>query len=422
MKRLAKLLFLLFQKFFPKTMESIYFSIKGAGTTLQKSEETTLHVQKKSTNIQNLNYYKRVFEKNRNPSTNLNKIDIAFIVPKPIEGSGGHRNFYRAIKYLYEFGHDMTVYYTQTTESTDDVKSQVSNWFYDMKDIPYICYDGKLGYHDIAVATWWETAYMLNENINKVKFGFYFVQDFEPAFNPISSTYILAENSYKLGLSHICSGKWCKDFLSEKYQAEAEFFQFPVDVETYNTNKPRTKINKNIIFFAKPEMLRRCYEIGIMALKELNRLNPDVEIILFGSNHVDKSQINFPVTVFGLVPTINDLADLYRNADLGLVFSTTNPSLVPYEMLSCGCPVADLNLEKSVSKYGDSNDNVFLCSPEPIKLAKELCSILDDSDTLSFKANKGMKWVHDVFPAEVEMARRIEAMIKKKINNGCIEL
>lgn len=43
-------------------------------------------------------------------STNKLGLKISFIIPQPFEGSGGHRNIFRTIKYLSRFGHDMTVY------------------------------------------------------------------------------------------------------------------------------------------------------------------------------------------------------------------------------------------------------------------------------------------------------------------------
>jgi len=34
-------------------------------------------------------------------------------------------------------------------------------------------------------------------------------------------------------------------------------------------------------------MPRRCYELGVAMLAELHRLAPEVEIIFYGSKHVD---------------------------------------------------------------------------------------------------------------------------------------
>lgn len=95
----------------------------------------------------------------------------------------------------------------------------------------------------------------------------------------------------------------------------------------------------------------------------------------FGSSQLDKNQLNFPCTIKGLLPSLKELANLYRNADFGLVFSTTNPSLVPYEMMSCGCPVGDLRLEDALTKYGNSEENIFLLDPLPENMASELVTI-----------------------------------------------
>lgn len=53
---------------------------------------------------------------------------------------------------------------------------------------------------------------MVKKNLVKIKFPFYMVQDYEAAFYPMSASALLAENTYKMGFSHICSGRWCKEF------------------------------------------------------------------------------------------------------------------------------------------------------------------------------------------------------------------
>ena len=292
-----------------------------------------------------------------------------------------------------------------------------SEWFYPLSDnVRFISYDGEIGYHDVCIACWWELAYELKKNLEKVRFPFYLVQDFEAAFYPTSSNYLMAENSYKFGFSHICSGRWCKEFLVSKYRAEAEYFSFPVDHDTYNMNHERTKANKNIIFFAKPELPRRCYEIGIRALAIVKEQRPDIELILFGSNEVN--WIPCEVTMKGVLPTIKDLANLYRNADLGVVFSTTNPSLVPYEMMLCGCPVVDVDMEQALMKYGNNPDNVFLFDTQPEIMAKQILDIIDNKDLLHKKAMAGKQWVIDTFPTEEEMGRIVEGYILNKVRYG----
>lgn len=349
---------------------------------------------------------------------NLNHLNIAFIIPEPIKGGGGHRNIFRAVRYLHEFGHKITVYLFRTSASAEESKNNVSEWFYPMRDIAFVSYEGELGYHDAGIATWWETAYVLKEQEHHFRSLFYFVQDFEPYFYPVSSSYYLAENTYKLGLSHICSGPWVNTMLKEKYSVESEYFQFPLDRAIYHAGYQRDKKNKNIIFFAKPEMPRRCFEIGMEGLTIFKRRHPEIEIILFGSNELTGEMVPFEATILNYIPTLWDMAQLYVNADLGIVFSTTNPSLVPYEMMSCGCPVVDLDLEFALAKYGNDTDHVFLLDPLPDKFAAGLEEIFANEALLWKKSMSGYNWVRKEFPTEEEMARLVETYIRNKFKYG----
>jgi glycosyltransferase involved in cell wall biosynthesis len=351
----------------------------------------------------------------RERNVDLNHINIAWIIPEPFAGSGGHRNIFRAVKNLSKFGHKLTMYFTGNAD-IDTMKSIVNNHYCDLSHVKSIKYNNSLGYHDVCFATHWSTVYPMMQHKQKIKYPFYFVQDYEPMFAPMGTEYILAENTYRMGLTNLTSGPWPAKILKSKYGAEAEFFRFPVDRKIYNTNIKRTKTNKNIIFFAKPEMPRRCYDLGIMALKLVKEKRPDIEIILFGSEEIAAQSVPFEHTNLGLITNINDLSKLYRNADLGIVFSTTNPSLVPYEMMACGLAVADLRLEDSVVNY-DSEENVYLLNPVPEMMSQEIVGIMNSGEERQRKALNGYNYAGS-FPDEEGMARRIEELIKRKISGN----
>lgn len=415
---MAKRVYHRLRQYAPRLMDglrTVWKGIEGPRGNLENMVDFVREVKENHTVIQMSESYSAVMSKKGSREIDLRHLDIAFLVPEPIYGSGGHRNIYRAVSQLRSFGHSLTVYYIQTQRPAQKVKEQVSKWFYDMSDIPFLCYEGELGFHDVAIATWWETVYLIEENREKVRYPFYFTQDFEAYFYPMSTEYILAENTYRMNYPCICSGPWMSTLIREKYQGDAEHFQFPVDRSIYNTTLARTKENLNVVFFAKPDMPRRCYTLGIQALKEFHMHRPDVEIILFGSQQVEAKDLPFPATVKKLLPTLMDLADLYRNADLGIAFSTTNPSLVPYEMLSCGCPVVDLDLEFAESKYGNCRENVFLLSPMPKQMGKQMAELFANPKRLKDFAEHGKVWVTNEFPSEEQMARRVEELILKKI-------
>ncbi len=136
--------------------------------------------------------------------------------------------------------------------------------------------------------------------------------------------------------------------LDREYSQDVHEFYFPIDMAIYRPG-PRTMPERRVIFFARPELDRRCYELGIAMLAQFKRRNPDVEVVLYGSAKIPSESIPFAHVNLGLLPSLQALADLYRNADLGIVFSTTNPSLVPYEMMACGLAVADIGRDAAAS-------------------------------------------------------------------------
>lgn len=398
-----------------------------------KSQETTVEIVKrlkefkvdpnKIITINDVdidNAYFEIRKKDFSCSPDTKHLDIAFVVPNPIKGGGGHRNIFRAVRYLSDFGHKITVYIFHPSCDADCMKKQVSEWFYPMKCVTFVCNENELGYHDAGIATSWETVYVFRNQEDHFRNIFYFVQDFEPYFSALSSGYYLAENTYKLGYAHICSGPWIDKILRERYQAESRYFQFPLDTTIYNTRHKRNKKNSNIVFFAKPEMPRRCFELGVEALRIFKENNPETEIIMFGSTVLSKDLVPFEATILNYVSTLRELAEIYTNADLGIVFSPTNPSLVPYEMMSCGCPVIDLDVDLAIVKYGNDRNNVFLLEPFPEKFASALEEILENKEVLKLHRESALKWVTEEFPTELEMAQIVEDCIIKKISTGSI--
>ena len=62
---------------------------------------------------------------------------------------------------------------------------------------------------------------------------------------------------------------------------------------------------------------------------------------------------------------------------MGLVFSTTNPSLVPFEMMACGLPTVGLDTAGNAATYG-APACCRLCPPDPAAIATAIASLLTD--------------------------------------------
>lgn len=327
--------------------------------------------------------------------------------------SGGLRNIFRAAHFLEQFGHDVGLYFFNTPFSLPQIREILRDHYYPFYGPVMRCDGTTYRQADVLFATHWSTVENTLKGRASVSELMYFVQDFEPAFAPMSADYILAENTYRENLYCICSGPWCVQILRDNFGATADYFDFPLDRSVYY---PRTRLNEktNIAFFAKPEMPRRCYPVGITMLRRLCELMPELEVNFFGSTEVDAGILDFPVRLHGLVPGIEGLAQLYSDADLGIVFSTTNPSLVPYEMMACGLPVVDLRRPGNELNYGGRFDVALLADPRPEEMALQVRDLLLNSEEREGRARRGLELVRRM-PSEEEMVRSIERLIASRL-------
>jgi glycosyltransferase involved in cell wall biosynthesis len=337
---------------------------------------------------------------------------IDWIVPGLIIGSGGHRNILRAAHFLERFGHDVGLTFTNTEHSPEALRELLHRHFYPFEG-EVRRYDHVFRYSDVLFATHWTTVEPALRARGLTNEVMYFVQDFEPMFAPMGTEYILAENTYRQGLYCITSGPWCEVLLKREFGVEADHFEFPIDRDVYFPRQ-RTRHRPNVLYFAKPEMPRRCYELGVMMLREFHRMAPEVEIIMYGSRDVDLGSLGFPATLQGVLPTINDLAQAYANADVGIAFSTTNPSLVPYEMMACGTPVLDLGRPGNEVNYGGRFDAALLADPEPVRMARALRDLLRNPVECAARSKAGIELVSRM-PTEEQMARRVEELILRRL-------
>ena len=264
---------------------------------------------------------------------------------------------------------------------------------------------------DALVATHWSTAYVVDKNRSKAARCFYFIQDYEPYFYPMGYEYLAAENTYRLGFTPITSGPWPARILWKKHRLKAGYFRFPVRTHIYYPRKARRK--KQLIFFARPEthVSRRCFPLGIEALRIFKARNPKFEVVLFGSNKIDPVRIGFSHKNLGVL-TDQGLAKLYSSSIAGISFSTTNPSLVPFEMMACKCPVVDLDYGDNVVNYG-SKRNVTLAEPTPEGVAEAIEKLVESEKLRKKKAENAYKFVKS-FPNEEETVRRIEELILRE--------
>ncbi len=351
------------------------------------------------------------------------KLRISWIIPRPIKGSGGHRNFYRIISYLGAQGHEVRVYIDYKKSFSPDPCTSGNQAYNFIKD-NFIDLHASVIYGtdnikkcDVLFATHYESAYIVKQNEKKAKEIMYFIQDYESYFTAMGDEFIRAYQSYKLGLYPITSGPWPLCFLRKDFGVNYGYsFYFPLDTSIYNISKGQKKDKNSIVFFAKPHMPRRCYKLGLDALKIVKEKMPDVTIHFFGENASSYDDVPFEFVNHGLVPTITELGDLYRKCEVGIAFSTTNPSLVPYEMISCGVAVVDLDFNDNEVNYG-GRENITLAEPFAEKVAEKIIFLLNNKKDRERVVKRGLKYCK-IFPSEKKMCEGIEREIIKVYEKG----
>ncbi len=344
----------------------------------QKNDKHLVDTKANYDEILNADY---INEKPAYRATDKKSYSVAWVMPPPGKGSGGHLNIYRFIDFLEKSGNSCHIYvYTNTAKGGDleKLKTMMGDSYPKIKaQMEWITSSIQIKKHDAIFATSWETAYPVF-NAQKYSKKFYFVQDFEPYFYPRGSFYYLAENTYRFNFFGITAGKWLSNKLTADYGMRCDFYDFGYDNKTYylkNTNK-----RKEIFFYARPITERRGLEMGILALDLFHKKHPDYVINLVGWD-MSPYEIPFPYVNKGIME-VSKLNDLYNNCVLALVLSYTNMSLLPLELLGSGTiPVVNNdpnNYEVSNNSYINYVEN------NPISLADAMSKIVSNKGQVEY--------------------------------------
>lgn len=311
---------------------------------------------------------------------------ISWLVPPFFAASGGHETTFRFVSFLQDRGFENNVYVLLPDHKThfDPYEHLTGNFAQILsEDVHFktIVLSDLLAHPDEVIedsrylfATRFETAYAASL-ITNVYERFYFVQDRESMFFPTSYLSVCAENSYKLGLHGVCASPWLQS-IARDFGMESEFFHLGYSPEVYGpAESPREP--KSIAFYARERSGRRAVELGLAALEIAQRMDPDLQVYLYGTNS-DFSEYDLNYTNLGIVSQ-SELSDLYKRVSVGLSFSLTNYSLVPTEMMATGLPVVELDTECTRSVF-THNENILLSKSEPNAIADAIITLVTDPE------------------------------------------
>lgn len=312
-------------------------------------------------------------------------ITVNWVTTPAGPGSGGHMTTYRMIRYLDRLGYTNRVYFYDLHRADRKYYEDVAREHYGFTNQIADVRDGISDAHAI-IATSWPTAYPLF-NARCTGKRFYFVQDFEPYFEPVGAQSVLAENTYKMGFHAITAGQWLAKKVSRDYGMEADYFPFGCDTTRYKRDACVKR--SGIAFYARSGTPRRGVELGLLALEIFAKRQPQVDIHLYGQKLPD---VPFRAINHGLVSSLQ-LNTIYNQCFAGLTLSLTNLSLVPYEMLAAGCVPVMNDAEHNRLVMQSEHVRYAETTPHALAVALEKIVVDPDFDSLSRKAADSIKSV-----------------------------
>lgn len=303
---------------------------------------------------------------------NMDAQTINWVIPDFRVGSGGHLNIFRLISHLEKRGFRCRVIIVGYTLfcTGEEARDVIRKHFFPIEAEVSIG-ECSLKPAKFTVATSWITAYTVR-NFMATQHRCYFVQDYEPYFYAHGSDYYFAEATYRMGLLGITAGDWLATKLADKYGMKTVSMGFSFDHHLYYPRKRLAPHQKRVFFYARSVTPRRGFELGILALHRVAERHPDIEFVLAGWDS-SSYQIPFKHIDAGNV-SVNDLPDLYSQCDVALVLSLTNLSLLPLELMACGCPVVS-NKGENVEWLLNEN-NALLADPNPESLCDAIIDLL----------------------------------------------
>jgi glycosyltransferase involved in cell wall biosynthesis len=319
-------------------------------------------------------------------------LTIAWVVPPWKVGSGGHTTIFRLVRQMEQRGHRCTIHLfdcgLEEQRSGGELREEIRSRFVEV-DAPVFRGVDRFSGADVAIATEWRTAFPVRD-LPGCREKVYLVQDDEPQFYATSSKSIWAEESYRMGYRCIAYTPWMADILRDRWGLEAHYFECGTDTDVYEFAGEQGRQPGLIAVYARWETERRAVELALAGLATAYERRPGLRVVAYGSNLGIMGP--FPLEDWGVQPP-RELARLYREASVGVVFSLTTHSLVAHEMMASGLPVVELEGDNVASALGQSGDLVELAERAPDSIADAVERLLDDREHAAAMARRAREFV-----------------------------
>ncbi len=233
---------------------------------------------------------------------------------------------------------------------------------------------------DVAIATLWSSIYLMLR-VPNVRARFYLVQDDESEFYPAGAASALVEETYRLGIPGIVNTPGLAD-VYRSYGNPAVAFVPAVDTHRYHPPAERRDPSDpvRVFFYGRPKTPRNAFGLGMSALVKVKKQYGDrVDVVCAGENWSSGAfGLRGRIRNLGVLSSLDEVAELYRTCDIGLVFMhTKHPSYQPFEFMASGMATVS-NINPATSWLLRDGENCLLAPPLPTMVAERVGELVAD--------------------------------------------
>ena len=295
------------------------------------------------------------------------------------------------------------IIYDRPDIDAEKTLAEIKKAFPEMKNIEIIVFNQEtmqvndLPECDISFCTFWVSAYFLLK-FNKTKRKYYFIQDYEPLFYPGGTTFALAESTYRFKFRGVVNTPGLLAAVNQRHGLEGISFIPAVDRKLYHPDASAKDTKRvKVFFYARPNNPRNAFNLGIQIIKQLTQKYGDkIEIVTAGAEWKERQYgLRNLVNNKGLIKTLPEVADLYRECDIGFVYMLSkHPSYQPFEFMASGMATVTNNNEDNLW-FLKHEENCLVSEPSPKAMVEQISRLIDDAELRVRIVANGLKTVEN---------------------------
>lgn len=290
--------------------------------------------------------------------------------------SGGFRTLLRAMDFLIKNGHSINIESMGLGNEPPTVQLKYLGKYKEISNINSVkLVPGRKDTSaDIYVATGWQSFKKAEYYKARNKCVVFFCQDLEWEFEQVKHDAALrkyTKDFYDKEIPTFTMSKFLGNYFKDRRILKSTSLNVDTDIY-YNQSTERDGV---CLLYCDPKSKpHRLGELVLKLAKTLANKYPEKPISIYGSKNIP--DIGFENVKYLNVLNNEQLASLYNTSELGVVFSTTNPSRIAYEMVACGMPAIEADCE--YTKYDMDSDAFVRTDPVHDTVISKMEGLLND--------------------------------------------